>query len=131
MGFALGRLDSGNVTSEQLPAVIEDIVNRAAQKRAIDIAAGDSVIALSTCEDATTFERVVLFGKLVPMTDAEMRAAEAANYAKSQAEKEQGGATDAPSFLDRHPWAIPVGGAFVLLLLAYLAYRFYVRSRRH
>ncbi len=123
--------DSGRVTDEQLPGLVENVMERSVQKRDVDIAAGDSIIALSTCEDATTFERVVLFGKLVPMTDEEMRAAEAANYAKRQAGQEQGGSRGAPSFLDRYPWVLPAGGAFLLLVVLYVAYRLLGRSRRH
>lgn len=109
--------DSGRVTPEQLPGLVEDVLARAIQKRPVSISPGDSVIALSTCEDATTFERVVLFGKLVPMTDAEMRAAEAANYASVQAEQGQGATRRAPNLLEANPWLLPSAGALLLVLL--------------
>lgn len=116
------------VTDELLPGVVDNIVDRSTQKRSVDIASGDSIIALSTCEDATTFERVVVLGKLVPMTDEEMRAAEAANYAKQLAEKDSGGEL-APSFLDRHPWVLPTAGALLALLLLYVLYRLLTRNK--
>ena len=114
--------DSGHVSADQLPDVVDSILARSVQKRAVDIAPGDSIIALSTCEDATTFERVVVFGKLAPMTEAEMRAAEAANFAKGQT-GQQGGRHGAPGFWERYPWLFPAGGAFLLLLVLLLLRR--------
>lgn len=71
--------DANSVTADELAAFTERIVARATCSRAVDIAAGDSIIALSTCEDAVSYARVLLFGKLVPMSEDEMRAKEAAN----------------------------------------------------
>lgn len=119
--------DPSLVTPDLLPGLVDDVLSRSVQKRAVSIAPGDSVIALSTCEDATTFSRAVLFGKLVPMTEEEIRAAEAANYASTQEAQAQGGAQGAPSLLDSEPWLLPTAGALLLVLVLLLVRRAFRR----
>lgn len=111
--------DSGSVTADALPFVVDYIRAHAAQQRDIPIGAGDSIIAMSTCQDATSFARVVLFGKLVPMTPEEIAAAEAANAKQAQDEGVLGANGVAPAIMDRYPWLLPAGGglAFVVLII--------------
>ncbi|MBQ9690743.1 MAG: class B sortase [Eggerthellaceae bacterium] len=71
--------DPHEVLTDSLSGVLEYAYAHAVQKRSIDIEPHDRVIMLSTCEDATSFKRVVLMGKLEPMTYAEMQAAEHKN----------------------------------------------------
>jgi len=60
--------DPHGVGAEALPALAESILSRSVQTREVPVTREDRIIALSTCEDAESFDRVVLFGKLIPMT---------------------------------------------------------------
>ena len=111
--------DSGRVEADALPGLVDDVVGRSVQSRAVDIMPGDSIIALSTCEDALTFERVVLFGELVPMTPEEVAAAQAKNAAEEGALASQASGQEAPGLLARHPWLLPAGGVLLVVLLLF------------
>ncbi len=63
------------VTPEGLPGYVEYIRGLSTHDRDISIDTDDRIIALSTCEDAVSFKRVILFAKLRPMTKAEIKAA--------------------------------------------------------
>ena len=105
---------------KDLPRLIKRIDKKAVNKRDIDLGSGARVIAFSTCENAESFERVILFGKLVPMTEEEIR----------KAEEEAGNASSARG---KHgilgiigglpPWVLPSAGAMLLLLLLYVIWR--------
>lgn len=89
---------------------------------------GDSVIALSTCEKATNANRVVLFGKLVPLTKAQMAALEAANNEEMQ----EGGLPSAapPERLSAcHVLALFLAGIIAAILFA-IAYRLHLSNKR-
>lgn len=53
-----------NVKAEDVEGFAEDIRERAEQYRDIHIANGERIIAFSTCTDAVTNGRIVLFGRL-------------------------------------------------------------------
>lgn len=117
--------DPSLVSAENLPEFTEYIKSVSVQYRELNIRADDRIIALSTCEDAVSFERVILFGRLVPMSDAEMKAA---------MEKEKDGAASqrkgAQGLLGRLPvWLLPSAGAVLLILLIYVIWRRIRRER--
>ena len=119
--------DPSLVTPEKLGEVTDYINEKATHARAADIDENSRVIGLSTCEDAVSFGRVLIFGKLRPMTDEEIRAAQ---------KKEQDGAAsqDKGSGLDRllkglPPWLLPSAGALLLILIAYIIWRMHRRRR--
>lgn len=111
--------DPSLVSAETLPEFAEYIKSVSVQYREINISSDDRIIALSTCEDAVSFERVILFGRLVPMSDAEIKAA---------MEKEKDGAASqrrgTQGRLDKLPvWLLPSAGALLLILLIYVIWR--------
>ena len=112
--------DPGKVKAGQLKGIINHVKKKAVNKR--DPGKCERIIALSTCENAVSFERVLLFGKLVPMTDKEIQKAKEAS---------SGGETTSKSRLQRilgifagvPPWALITGGILLLILLIYVGYR--------
>ena len=119
--------DPSQVSAEQLPSMVDNICSRSRQTRTIDIVPSDSIIALSTCENASNFNRIVLFGKLVPMTAEQIAAAEAANAEAMEAEQSQG-RSGLPSILSKHPWIAPSAGVLLFLILL-LVFRRIQKSR--
>ncbi len=117
--------DPGRVTAEELPSIAASIVSRSTNTRDIPIVSGNSVIAMSTCENAASLDRAVVFGKLVPMSAEEIAAAEAANYAQARAAGMNAEAL-APSVFAKQPWVFG-GGVLLVAFLAYAAWRVYDR----
>ena len=112
-----------SVKPADLPGFLDHIKKVSVHYRDGIAGEGDRIIALSTCEDAVSFGRVILFGKLVPMSEAEIRAA--MEREKKGAASQRGGFR---GFLDRLPaWLLPSAGALLLILLAWILWR---RSRR-
>lgn len=104
------------VTPEALPSVVEYILDGAAQKQSVEVVPGDSIVAMSTCEDAEGFGRCLLFGKLVPMTEEEMRLAEEENL---KAQEGQLAETEEETAESRSLplWVLPCIGIFLFLFL--------------
>lgn len=107
-----------SVEGEKFMELVEYIYASAAQSRTVEINENDSIIALSTCETAQGFDRVLLFGKLIKMSEEEMRAGEEDNLreqeeAAAAAEQEQEQGFTLPT------WALPAGiGLFIIIVLA-------------
>lgn len=104
--------DPGLITEEDLPKLISYIRSESTQFRDLwgvfhssesvdnsvagsETFSGERIVALSTCEDAVSYDRVLLFGRLRPMTDEEIAAAEAE-------EKDGAGSEDDRSFYNRY-----------------------------
>lgn len=117
--------DPHGVAPEDLPALFEDIMSRSIQKRSISIDESDHIIALSTCEDAESFDRVVLFGKITPMTKEEVEAAKAENLTAEQQASSEPSAAERKWYspLIDHPWVLIAGGVLVLFLILLLIAR--------
>ena len=111
------------VTSETITEVTDYIKEKAIQKRKTDIDKGSRVIGLSTCEDAVSFDRELIFGKLVPMTDSEIKAAQEKLREKSDSEKKGQGLIGAINSMP--PWVLPSAGALLLILVIYVLWRKY------
>ena len=113
------------VSMESLPEFADYIKSVAVQYRDLNIKANDRIIALSTCEDAVSFERVVLFGRLVSMSDAEIKAAmkKEKDGAASQRKSGQGLRAKMPV------WLLPSAGALLLILIIYVIWR-KIKKRR-
>lgn len=67
--FACSRVLANNIylfsvsnANKNIDLVMQEIESTAVQSRNIDIKKGDRVVALSTCESATTSGRIILFG---------------------------------------------------------------------
>ena len=113
--------DPTQVSPQELPGYVGYIRSLATNDRDTDISSDDRIIALSTCEDAVSFKRVILFGKLRPMTDAEIK--EAMTKEENGATSQRGGFQ---GFIDRMPaWTMPVGGILSLALIVYILWRRY------
>lgn len=112
--------DPSSVSPETLPELADHIKSVSVQYREMNIGGNDRIVALSTCEDAVSFERVILFGKLVPMSDDEIKAA---------MDKEKDGASSQKSgnergLLGKLPaWLLPTAGALLMILLIYVIWR--------
>ena len=107
------------VKPANLPGFLDHIKSLSLQYRDGIAREGDRIIALSTCEDAVSFGRVILFGRLVPMSEAEIKAA--MEKEKKGAASQRGGIR---GFLDKLPvWILPSAGALLLILLAYILWR--------
>ena len=117
-----------DVRPEMLPDLVKDITERSIQTRAVDIEADDHIIALSTCENAATFERVVIFGKLTPLSEAQMNALQLANYEEQQALEASGESTK-PGLLQQNPWILPAASGFLFIVIAYVLWRIVRRNR--
>lgn len=77
-----------DVTKEKLKGVTDYITSKAVQKRKPKLGEEGRVIGLSTCEDAVSYDRVLLFGTLRAMTDEEIKAAQAKEQKGAASEDE-------------------------------------------
>ena len=112
--------DPSTVTKKTLPDVTDYIMKKAVQKRKVDIGPASRVIGLSTCENAVTFDRVLIFGKLRPMSEAEIRDAQAR-------EKEGAASRGEEGLMDKilH-WAwllLPIIIALIIIILLWRKHR--------
>ena len=112
------------VTEDKLIATADHIREKAPQKRKVQIDTDSRILGLSTCEDAQSFERVLLFGKLVPMTDKEIDAA----LAQIRDSEHKAGKGIWGLLRKLPPWLLPFCGILLLILLIYILWR--ARSRR-
>ncbi len=110
------------VTRETLPEVISYIYENALCSREAEILPDDSIIVLSTCEDANSFNRVVLFAKLVEMSEEEMHLLELQNLEEQEAVL--GPDAYEKSMPHLSPWLLLPVGVGLLILLILLLTRF-------
>ena len=109
-----------NINTENLSSVAGYVLEKAVNKREVAIDEKSRIIALSTCENAVNFERVLIFGKLVRMSDSEIKKTlESAGDNDTQSS----GGSRPKSLRDLPPWLLPSAGAFLLILLIYLLWR--------
>ena len=78
---------------------------------------------MSTCEDVESFDRVVLFGKLIPMTAKEVEAAKAKNLKQQEEDSVSAGKRPWYAPLTDHPIILTSAGALAFLLLLLLIIR--------
>ena len=62
-----------SVKPADLPGTVDYILEKAAQKRGVEIDSSSRVIGLYTCENAVSLNRALLFGKLIPMSEEEIQ----------------------------------------------------------
>lgn len=108
------------VTRQQLPELAKQIMSRSLRTRPMELTENDTLIALSTCENAEGFERVLIFGRLIPMTDAEINAALMKNREQASAAAKGSDSDVWYAPLRRHPLISALSGALILLLLLFL-----------
>ena len=109
--------DPHTVTRDELPSVLEYITSRSVQTREVGITDEDPVIALSTCENAEGFERVLIFGKLTKMTQAEIEAAYLKNQEQSPASLEVNQQEAWYARLLGEPLMLAAAGVLLIILL--------------
>ena len=119
--------DPSTVTPEKLREVTEFIRANSTNSRAVDIDGNSRVIGLSTCEDAVSFGRVLIFGKLRPMTDEEIRAAQAKEREGAASQNDRKGLSRIFGALP--PWVLLSGGTLLIILLIYLLWRMHRRRQ--
>ena len=117
----------GSVMPEGLPTLCQYIRERSVQKRDVTIQTGDSILGMSTCEDAMTYDRVVLFGKLIPLSDEEIRALEQKNLAEMEQRSEGKDKKGILAILEGKPvWIL----AALIMLIVLMILWFHGRNRR-
>lgn len=112
--------DPATVTPGSLPGVVEDIMSVALHTRAMDITEEDSIIGLSTCENAEGFGRVLIFGKLTAMTEVEMDALMVKNQEEPPASLESSRPERWYAPILRHPRILLSAGVALIILILLL-----------
>ena len=102
------------IKEDSFNELIGDVLEKAIQKRSVKFEKNSRVIALSTCENAVDIDRVVLFGKLTPMTDKEIHQL---NADTSRTNGQHGW------IQDKIVWLLLPLILLILILLAYLLHR--------
>ena len=116
--------DPAFVKPEKITDLTDDVVSRSLRTTDIKIEPGDRIIAMSTCENAETFDRVILFGKLVPMTDEEIKAEMADNLVEQEEEiASRTFADKVEDYILAHPRRIMAAAGALLLLFGFLIWR--------
>lgn len=111
--------EPSKISRRTLGKVTEYILKKAIQKRDVAIENDTRIVGLSTCENAVDMKRVLVFGKLVEMTDAEIKA-EQAKFRKEESRKKSG----INGFISGLPaWLLPSAGALLLIIIVYLIWR--------
>lgn len=119
--------DPSSVNREILPEVKDYILAMSTNKRDPRLSENSRILGFSTCEDAVSFERILLFGKLVPMTDKEIRAAQDKMAGTEYSNREKQGLLD--RIQDLPQWLLVSIGTLLLILLIYIVYRVYTNRR--
>lgn len=116
--------DPNNVTADSLPYVVDNIISRAANAREMNTADKmNPVIGLSTCENAESFERVLIFAEMTPMSQSEMDAAMKKNKEHEPASAESNSPAKWYSPIMKHPWLFGSAGFLSILLILLLIMR--------
>ncbi|MBQ5950989.1 MAG: class B sortase [Lachnospiraceae bacterium] len=102
----------------QQKALIDYICGAAVQSRDVGGFRGEPVIALSTCLDAESYGRVLVFGKLVPMDEEEIRELEEKNLEELEEKTHMELPAEKKPALP--PWLLPAGAGILIALLVLL-----------
>ena len=106
----------GGVTHGELPGVVDYILGHSVHTRDPRVTESDSIIVMSTCKDMRTFDRCLLFGKLVPLADDEIEHLRDENQKQQEEIEERIRRKSEGGF----PWYPVILGALALLLFLWL-----------
>ena len=115
------------VKESGLPLLIENVKKKAVHYRNIEIRPDDQILAMSTCKEASSDDRVLIYARMIPMSEEEMANEE--KEVKKRGIREKGASGWFEGLIERNPWLLPGAGACLLLLLIYAIWR-KLRNRR-